>query len=196
MRLRRCEAGVSLAELVVVLAGTAILAAIAAPMTGSRPADFDTAGAARHLASLLHLTRMDAIRRGAHVALWLQPTGTGVRFATFVDGNLNGVRTTDISSGADSQLTPWETLSGHFAGVGFAIGPGVTDIDSGILLSGDPVRLGGSELLSFSPTGTATSGTLYLRGPSGRQFAVRVLGATGRVRVLRYGPAERQWLLP
>jgi hypothetical protein len=51
-----------------------------------------------------------------------------------------------------------------------------------------------SALLSFTPTGTASSRTLYVRGRDGSQYAVRVLGATGRTRVLRYAPAIRAWV--
>jgi hypothetical protein len=51
-----------------------------------------------------------------------------------------------------------------------------------------------SVLMSFSPVGTASSRTLYLRGADGSQYAVRVLGATGRTRVLRYVTASRTWL--
>jgi len=167
-----------------------------APAVGSRPDDLATVGAARHLASVLQLTRMEAVRRGAYVALWFQSSAAGVRYASFADGNGNGVRTADIGRAIDTQVSAWESLSDHFTGVTFAIGQGVTDIDSGASLSGDPVRLGGSDVLSFSPTGTATSGTLYLRGRSGLQYALRVLGATGRVRVLRFAAGEGQWLPP
>ena len=45
--------------------------------------------------------------------------------------------------------------------------------------------IGPAKILTMSPDGTATSGTLYLRGARS-QYAVRVLGATGRTRVLKY----------
>jgi hypothetical protein len=50
------------------------------------------------------------------------------------------------------------------------------------------VQLGRTNLLTFTPAGTATSGTIYIRDREGTQWAVRVLGATGRTRVLRYEP--------
>ncbi|MCX6551338.1 MAG: hypothetical protein NTY02_10110, partial [Acidobacteria bacterium] len=89
--------------------------------------------------------------------------------------------------------TPWERLGDHFAGVRFGIADGVTDPESGTAISGSGLRLGGSDMLSFAPTGGSTSGTLYLRGRSGRECAVRVLGATGRTRVLRYDRSAREW---
>jgi glutamate synthase domain-containing protein 3 len=57
----------------------------------------------------------------------------------------------------------------------------------------DPVKLGASNLLSFTPLGTSTSGSVFVRGRDGSQFAVRVLGATGRARVLRYVPHSGEW---
>ena len=48
--------------------------------------------------------------------------------------------------------------------------------------------------MSFTPLGTASSGTLYLRGRDGSEYAVRVLGATGRTRVLRYEAITRTWV--
>jgi hypothetical protein len=48
--------------------------------------------------------------------------------------------------------------------------------------------------LSFGPSGGATSGTLYVRGAGAQQYAVRILGATGRSRVLRFDFLARRWL--
>ena len=54
------------------------------------------------------------------------------------------------------------------------INPGMPAIppESG-RLTGDPIRFGSSDMLSFSPLGTATPGTFYLAG-DGAQAAVRV----------------------
>ncbi len=195
-RPRASQRGTTLAELLIVLAAMMVVGALAVPTVGSRRDELAAAGAARHLATLLQHGRMDAIRRATHVAYRFQAVAAGIRYALFVDGNGNGLRTADIGRGVDAQVSPWESLSDHFTGVTFSIAPGVTDIDSGSSIAGDPVRLSGSELLSFSPTGTATSGTLYLSGRTGQQYAVRVLGATGRVRILRYVWGQNQWASP
>jgi hypothetical protein len=58
----------------------------------------------------------------------------------------------------------------------------------------DPVRIGSTNLLSFSPLGSATPGTIYVRGREGLQLAVKITGATGRTRLLRYVPRTREWV--
>jgi hypothetical protein len=55
------------------------------------------------------------------------------------------------------------------------------------------VQLGAGDILSFTAAGTATSGTVFVRGRDGSQLAVRVLGATGRTRVLRYDTHLAAW---
>ena len=47
-------------------------------------------------------------------------------------------------------------------------------------------RRRGSPAFSFSPDGTATTGSVYLESRDGSRFAVRVLGATARIRIERY----------
>jgi len=59
--------------------------------------------------------------------------------------------------------------------------------------SSAPVRFGSSDIASFSPTGSCTAGSLFLRSPKGVQFAVRVAGVTGRLRLLRYDAPARVW---
>jgi hypothetical protein len=48
------------------------------------------------------------------------------------------------------------------------------------------VRFGSADLISFSPLGSCTSGSLFLRSRAGAQYIVRVAGGTGRVRVLMH----------
>jgi hypothetical protein len=57
----------------------------------------------------------------------------------------------------------------------------------------DPIRVGRSRMLSFSPTGTSSTGTVYLRGRGRRQLAVRVLGVTGRIRALWFDFGAGRW---
>jgi hypothetical protein len=94
------------------------------------------------------------------------------------------VRSTDIANGRDRLLSGPFPLSGGAPGVSVAINPGIPALppETG-LLSGDPVRFGSSDILSFSPYGTATPGTFYLAGDAS-QAAVRVTGGSARVRLM------------
>ena len=143
--------------------------------------------AARYLASRLALARTQAVARGAAVGLRFDQVPRGVRFSMFLDGNGNGIRAADIQSGVDVPIEPAASLFEQFPGVDI----GLTPTSPG----SDPVQLGQTNLLTFTPTGTATGGTIYIRDREDTQWAVRVLGATGRTRVLRYDPRTRGWLV-
>jgi len=105
--------------------------------------------------------------------------------SVYRDGNGNGVRTREIDSGVDRLLEAPVRLEDLFPGVLIAV-PATSATTA--------VELGGTDLLSFTPAGTATSGTISILGRDGSQFAVRVLGVTGRIRLLRFDPVSGQWL--
>ena len=188
----RCS-GVTLIELLLAIAVAATVTGIAVPLTSELLDAIRTASAARYLAGRITGIRMDAIRRSSAVALKFEVSGTDYVFAPFADGNGNGVRTSDIRTGVDRQLGAYERLGDSFPGVQFAIMSGVPDVDGNTSGSSDGVRIGSARILTMSPDGTATSGTLYLRGRRG-QYAVRVLGVTGRTRVLQYREGARNWI--
>jgi Tfp pilus assembly protein FimT len=143
-------------------------------------------GAARYLAGQMALARSEAVRRSSTVALRFEKTSDGIVFAVFVDGDGNGVRARDIEAEVDWQVRPPTRLSDLFPGVAIDLVPELSESSS--------VQLGGSSILSFTPAGTATSGTVHVLGKDGTQWAVRVLGATARTRVLRYVPGSSQWI--
>lgn len=185
--------GYSLLETTVVLAIVLLAAALSAPSVLSARDAARARGAADHLASLLHLTRIEALKRQANVAVRFEPEGEDFRFRMYADGNGNGVRTTDIEDGLDRPIRPGERLLHQFPGVRFALDAGVPLVDGEDGGTAEAVRVGRSRMLSFSPTGTSTSGTVYLLGRAGRQLAVRVLGPTGRIRIFEYHRADRVW---
>jgi len=178
---------VSLATLVVAAGTPAVLASREAVLAD---------GAADYLARQLHDARMEALRRRASVAIRFEADGDDFLMATYVDGNGNGVRAADISSGDDPLVRPRWLLRDQFAGVGFGFEAGVPDADGGDTSSDpDPIRVGRSRMLSFSPTGTSSSGTVYLRGRGAHQLAVRVLGGTGRIRSYDFDFGSWKWVL-
>ena len=177
--------GYTLIEILFVTSLIAIVSAIAVPQSLASVDRARASSAARYLASRMAMARSHAVMRSATVALQFDESGAEVTFRMFMDGNRNGVRTSDIASQVDPPLDKPVILSDLFAGVAIAVSG-----DAG----SDPVRIGSTNLLSFTPLGTATSGTIYVRGRDGSQYAIRVLGATGRVRVQRYVPRTRAWV--
>jgi hypothetical protein len=144
--------------------------------------------AARYLAGRMALARTQAVARSATISLRFEDGPGGISIGAFQDGNRNGVLTRDIAEQIDRPISPPARLSEEFPGVAIALAPGTPGSDA--------VQLGATNLLSFTPAGTATSGTIYIRGRDGTQWAVRVLGATARTRVLRYDPATATWADP
>jgi hypothetical protein len=153
-----------------------------------------TAMAARYVAGRLMMTRLEALQRSTCVALRFEPAGGDYIFAAYVDGNRNGVRTADIANGTDAALNVGERLAHQFPDVQFRLAAGVPDLE-GVRAPNDSdgVRIGSAQILTLSPDGTATSGTLYIRGRKG-QYAVRVLGATARTRVFQYHAGAAAWI--
>jgi hypothetical protein len=149
--------------------------------------------AARYMAGRVAAIRIDAVRRGTSVALRFESAADDYMFAPYEDGNGNGVRTAEIRAGVDRAIGPVERLGSKFPGVRFELSSGIPDVDGGVGTGTDGVRIGSAHILTMGEDGTATSGTLYIRGRRG-QYAVRVLGVTGRTRMLQYLAGDRTWL--
>ena len=177
--------GFTLIEIMFVIALWAVIAGFAIPQVLVAVDRQKGWAAARYLAARMAMARSYAVTRSAYVALRFTSLGDDVMFQMFVDGNRNGVRTLDIGSQADAAIGASARLSELFPGVVIGIS---ADVGT------DPVRIGPTNLLSFSPLGTATPGTVYVRSRDGLQLAVKITGATGRTRLLRYVPRTREWV--
>lgn len=183
--MRSRSKGYGLIEVMFAMGLIVVLSALAIPSALASVDRARTAAAARYLASRMAMARSHAVMRAATVAIRFDDDTAGIVFQMFVDGNRNGVRTRDIASRIDRRLDAPLRLSDLFPGV---------DIAASGAAGSDPLRIGSSNLLSFSPLGTATSGSVYVRGRDGTQFAIRILGTTGRVRVERYQVSARRWV--
>lgn len=181
------QQGYTLIEVLFALGVAAVLSGIAAGAVMHGIGRARGLAAARSLASRMTLARMQAAAWGTSVALRFEETAAGLGFSVYRDGNRNGVRTAEIESGVDLEIEPPALLAERFPGVRIGLAPGAP--------IADPVHIGNTTILSFSPRGTATSGTIYIAGPDGSQWAVRVLGATGRTRVLRHDAERDEWTI-
>jgi type II secretory pathway pseudopilin PulG len=199
--------GTSMVDLLAVLTVIGIASGIAFASVERSTAAARETGAARAFTMRVRQTRLEAVRRSAGVGLHFVTTSSAPSFRLYADGNGNGVRTREIASGIDPPLGPAASLDDGLGGVRFARAPdipGVGDDDDAVASasggSGEAaddgsgaIRVGAAGLLSFGPTGSGTSGTIYLRGATS-QFAVRVYGPTGRVRLMEFDRLARAWV--
>jgi prepilin-type N-terminal cleavage/methylation domain-containing protein len=177
--------GFTLVESLTVVAIVLVMAATAAPAFRALFADAHILGAGRQFKSQFRLARSAAVRSGVYTAIRFERRDDGtVWYAVYRDGDQDGVRSADIADGKDPLLSGPFPLTGGAPGVRVAINPGIPALppETGVL-SGDPVRFGASDIVSFSPIGTATPGTFYLAGDAS-QAAVRVTGGSARVRLM------------
>jgi type II secretory pathway pseudopilin PulG len=186
--------GAALIDLIFACALIAVLAAIAIPIVqASRDRDA-TRLAARHLANKLQLLRVEAVRRNRVVAMRFDPDDLG-RYGAYVDGDGDGVLQADIDGNIDRPLEAVSHLTYFFSTVALRVAIPLPLPEGGGMLGADsdPIRIGNTNLVSFSPLGSSTSGTLYLAGSNGSQMCVRLLGTTGRIRVLWFDRASATW---
>jgi len=131
--------------------------------------------------SLLRQVRARAAAEARYVGVVFEEESGNPVFSIYGDGNHNGIRRRDISGGEDGRLREPYRLNETFPGVVYGSEPTGAGVPS---LPG--LRIGRSQILSFSPLGSSTSGTLFLSNQYGLVYAVIVYGATGRVRIARY----------
>lgn len=179
------ERGHTLAEMMIVVVILMTLASLSVAHLKAYSMEAHMLGAGRLFKAEFRKARSMASRGNVYTAIRFEREHDGDYFSVYTDGNMNGVRTADIRSGRDPRIAGPFRLDGKAPGVRVGINPGVPAIppESGTLDPGDPIRFGRSNLLSFSPLGTATPGTFYLAG-EGLQAAVRVTGGSARVRLM------------
>jgi Tfp pilus assembly protein FimT len=161
-------------EAILVCAIVAVVTSVAVPVSLAGVNRARGWASARFVAARLVQARAQAVGKGRAVALRIEG-GADASLATFGDANRNGVLTREIEDGTDQLLAAPVRRAALFPCVivGAETGP---------------------RLLSFSPDGTATSGSVHLQSRDGSRFAVRILGATARVRIERYVDARGAWV--
>ena len=187
--------GMALVDVLAATGLSLVMAGMAVPVVGGTLERERTLVGAHYLAAAVQRARLEALKRSAVVAVRLQELDGRTSVQLFADGNGNGVLQRDIDRHFDPALTMAEGWDEHASGVSLQINQTIADVGGGGELApgDDPVRMGNSSLVSFSPLGSATSGTLYVAARRGPQMAIRVYGATGRVRVLTFDAQARQW---
>jgi Tfp pilus assembly protein FimT len=187
------DAGWSSIEALVVMIIAALVASMAVPVT----ANAIDSGRARHaagfVASRLRLARQEAVYKTRSVGVVFDLAGSRWTFRICVDGDKDGIRRTDVASGKDPCSEGPYDLQDMFPGVLIEVDPALSGPE-GSAPSPNPVRFGSSQIASFSPAGSCTAGTLYVRSQKGVQYAVRVGNVSGRTRILRYDTGTSKWI--
>ncbi len=191
--------GFQLVELMLVLAALGVVVALATPDLLRVSANLRTRLAAEEVAGALRRSKSLAVRENRYVAVKFRTGGDGrVSFTLYRDGDGDGVRNRDIDSGVDPPVGPSHPLRhlGRHVRFGFPPGPAPRDPGDPRRRLGrlqDPIRFQRSDLASFGPLGGSTPGSVYLTDGQRSLAAVRVLGRTGRVRILLYDRATERW---
>jgi len=189
------ERGYTLIDTVVTAALCTVLAGLAVPVIGGTLARERTIIGTQYLAGQMQRARLEALKRARAVAVRVELVGDRTQLRLFVDGDGDGVLQRDVDLGIDPPLTPSEFLDDRSRDVSLRINQSITDPGGGGELTPgeDPLRIGATSLLSFSPLGGATAGTLYVAARRGPQMAIRVFGGTGRIRIMTFDAQARQW---
>jgi Tfp pilus assembly protein FimT len=192
--------GISLIELTAVLALSGIALLIALPTLASMRAEGRVAAGARQLAMTFHALRWKSVAHNRNHGLLFEHTGSGWAWFEVRDGNGNGLRSAEIETGTDVVLSGPHRLeeSDPCIALGFppnAYLPNIPPRSGAIGALDDPVKFGRSDLVSFSPLGSASSGTLYVTDGRHKLYAVVLFGPTSRVRVWRLDVRQGEWKL-
>jgi Tfp pilus assembly protein FimT len=175
------ESGRGLLDLIVAVSLAVVLAAAAIPKAQSMVHESRLRGAAFYLRGLMRQVRANAAAKACYMGVVFDEVDGSPVFSIHADGNSNGIRRVDVDRGVDPMLRQPYRLSDTFPGVRYGSLPaGATDP----FLRG--LQIGRSHIVSFSPLGASTTGTLYLSNDYGLVYAVVLFGSTGRVRVARY----------
>jgi prepilin-type N-terminal cleavage/methylation domain-containing protein len=191
---RRHEYGHSLLELLIALAILGLMVCVAVPAFATYRRKNSIIVAARQLEATLRLVRSRSIARSAHAGIKFTGSGSSWSFAIYDDGDDDGVRNDDIRNGTDPMAVPPAPLMPRLQCARIGLLPyAIKDPDGDPLPPAkSPVQFGTSAICSFSPIGSGTPGTIYVTTDIGDLYCIRVLGTSGRVRILRYG-ANKTW---
>jgi len=196
--LKNSKMGASLLEVLAVIAIIGIICAVAMPAWSNLRSRTALRIACDKAVSDLRALRSRSISEGREVGWRLRRLPNSEWTVRLVaDGNGNGLRASELSSGTDHFLGDERLFLPVRDGctLGFPL-EGVPDPSdsSKILRPGTkPIRFGTSSFISFSPIGGSTPGSIFLTEPSGRTVCVRLFGGTARPHLLRYEPSTRRW---
>lgn len=180
------ERGFSLPEVLAVATLMGLMAVVAVGSTERLFEQSSTQALGQVVRGLVASAAGRAVMERTYVAVAFEQGTQGANARLYADGDGDGVTRDDMGRGLDRPLGgPVVLREGRaYLGLPDAV---KTDPLGNPLTRQDPIRFGRGSLLSFSPTGTSTPGSLYLRAASGKEaWAFRVAGIDGRIRCYRW----------
>lgn len=146
--------------------------------------------------NLFEKCRWKALNERRYAGAVLQRINQDYFAALYQDGNGNGIRRADIQLGVDRRFYGPLKLSRAMEDIHVKIlNPQIPEIPpkTGLIPNvSDPVKFGNSDIVSFSPFGDSSSGTLYLGCESQQQmYAIVLFGTTARLSLWKF--SNQNW---
>ncbi|MEA2336542.1 MAG: hypothetical protein QOE82_549 [Thermoanaerobaculia bacterium] len=187
--------GIALIDLVVATTIVGVIVLCAVPAFAAYRRQSSVLAAAHEMRTLLRQIRSRAIAHGAYTGVKFVNTGKNWTYTLYDDGNANGIYNGDITKGIDKRYFGPAIVMPSFRTASISLLPKtIRDPDGVKLAPGDPaLQFGNSTICSFSEQGGGTPGTIYISDGVDNLYCVRVFGATGRVRMLRYDSGKSKW---
>ena len=158
-----------------------VLFATALPRLATTLHEHRLRGAAIHLRTLFRQVRARAAAEARYIGVVFDEVDGDPIYSIYADGNANGIRRADIRSGIDARIREPYRISETYPGVRYG------SLPAGAAAPFFPaLRIGRSKIVSSSPIGASTSGTVFLSNQYEIVYCVVILGSTGRVRIARY----------
>jgi len=189
--------GFSLPELLVVLGILGAVFAIGVPVFHELLEQSMLRAACEEVALVFTRARGDAVFCGSDVGIKWVSAGGDVVFTIYRDGNGNGVTSADIASGKDVRIAGPVSMRSRHNGITFSFLPGFKGTDpNGDKIGNldDPIRFGRGSICTFSPTGRASPGSIYLSDRRSRQALVRVSPITSSIMIFDWRPGSKRWV--
>jgi hypothetical protein len=158
------------------------------------------AAGARRMAAAFQAMRWRAVARNRAHGLFFQRLAEGWVWYEVADGNGNDLRTAEVENGTDPILSGPHDLGDQDRLLRFGFPPrdaipNIPPRGGNIRDLEDPVKFGRSNIVSFTPLGAASSGTLYLTDGRNELYGLVLFGPTVRVRVWRFDCRTGRWTL-
>jgi len=193
---RHSERGLTLIELLIGIAILGMIASITFPAMLNLQRRAAARNAASEIRAIFFAARMRAIARGRNCGVKFTNASDGWHYALYDDGDGDGVRNDDITSGVDTLAqSSRRVLAAEERRATIGLLPfKMVDPDGDPLLpTKSPVNFNNSTICSFTPVGESTPGTVYVTDSFTDLYAVRVFAVSARIRVLRWNNGKQKW---